>query len=146
MRFYDFEEFNKDVKIMAKELTKYECDTIVAIARGGMTLGHFLAEYMSIRELYSLNSVHYDDQKKLDYIKIFNIPDLSKSKKVVIVDDIIDSGETMYEIVKLLRQKFPNVKFETASIFYKPNSIVKPDFTVKEAKEWIEFFWSKSKI
>ncbi len=146
MRFYGFEEFDEDVKMIAKELSAYGCDTIVAVARGGMTFGHFLAEYMHIRELYCLNSVHYDDQKKLDYIKIFNIPDLSKSKKTVVVDDIIDSGETMQNIIALLQEKFPNTEFKTASIFYKSNSIVKPDFSVKEAKKWIRFFWAKSKI
>ncbi len=146
MQFYSFEEFNKDVEVMAKELKEYGCDTIVAIARGGMTLGHFLAEYMSIRDLYSLNSIHYDDQKKLEYIKVFNVPDLSKSKKVAIVDDIIDSGETMHEITLLLQKRFPHVEFKSASIFYKTNSVIKPDFAVREAKEWVEFFWSKSKI
>ncbi len=145
MIFYGYDEFSKDVKILAKELKNYKCDSIVAIARGGMTLGHFLAEHLNLRNLYSLNSIHYDDQNKLDYIKVYNIPNLSQAKKVVIVDDIIDSGETMHEITKLLKEKFPAVQFKSASIFYKPNSIIKPDFAVKEAKGWIEFFWSKAK-
>ncbi len=144
MIFYSYDEFSKDVKLMADNLKAYGCDTIVAIARGGMTLGHFLAEHLSIRNLYSLNSVHYDSQKKLEYIKVYNIPDLSKSKKVLIVDDIIDSGETMYEIMLILKKKFPEVEFKNATIFYKPNSLIKPDFAVKEAKGWVEFFWSKS--
>ena len=144
MIFYSYDEFSKDVEVMAKELKEYGCDTIVAIARGGMTLGHFLAEHLSIRNLYSLNSIHYDHQQKLEYIKVYNIPDLSKAKKVVIVDDIIDSGETMYEITRLLQERFPQVEFKNAAIFYKPTSIIKPDFAVKEAQEWIEFFWSKA--
>ncbi len=144
MIFYSYDEFSKDVEVMARDLQSFGCDTIIAIARGGMTLGHFLAEHMSIRNLYSLNSVHYDNQKKLEYIKVYNIPDLSKSKKVVIVDDIIDSGETMYEITLLLKKRFPEVEFKNAAIFYKPNSLIKPDFAVKEAKGWIEFFWSKA--
>ncbi len=145
MIFYGYDEFSKDVKIIAEKLKDYKCDSIVAIARGGMTFGHFLAEHLNIRNLYSLNSIHYDDQNKLDYIKVYNIPNLSKAKKVVIVDDIIDSGETMHEITKLLKEKFPAVQFKSAAIFYKPNSIIKPDFAVKEAKDWIEFFWSKAK-
>ncbi len=145
MIFYGYDEFSKDVKILAKELKNYKCDSIVAVARGGMTLGHFLAEHLNLRNLYSLNSIHYDNQNKLDYIKVYNIPNLSKAKKVVIVDDIIDSGETIHEIIKLLKEKFPAVQFKSAAIFYKPNSIIKPDFAVKEAKDWIEFFWSKAK-
>ncbi len=56
-------------------------------------------------------------EKKLDTFDIFNIPNLENASKVLIVDDIIDSGETMREIFKLLRNKFPHVEFKLATLF-----------------------------
>lgn len=141
MRFYSYEEFQVDVNKLAKEIKGYEPDVILAIARGGMTLGHFLAEALEMRDLYSINSIHYEETRKLDTIDIFNIPDLSKKKRVVIVDDIIDSGETMIEIKKVLGEKFPDVELKVASIYYKEKALLRPDFTAREATEWIEFFW-----
>jgi len=44
VRFYSYDEFKVDVNMLAKEIKVYDPDVILAIARGGMTLGHFLAE------------------------------------------------------------------------------------------------------
>ena len=81
MHYYSYEEFKVDVDILAKELKSYKPDVILAVARGGMTLGHFLAKALEMRDLYSINSIHYEETKKLDTIDIFNIPDLGRAKK-----------------------------------------------------------------
>ena len=141
MRFYSYDEFKVDVNMLAKEIKPYKPDVILAIARGGMTLGHFLAEALEMRDLYSINSIHYEETRKLDTINIFNVPDLSKAKKVVLVDDIIDSGETMIEIKKVLNKQYPDVELKVASIYYKEKALLRPDFAAREATEWIEFFW-----
>jgi len=142
MYYYDYKEFVQDVEMLYKLSKSYEPDIILAIARGGVTLGHFLAEKYKLRELLTLNSVHYDDTQKLDSIKLSNIPNIPNYKKVLIVDDIIDSGESLEEIVKVLKKKFPKTTFKAGVIFYKENDIFTPDFKIKEAKEWIEFFWT----
>ena len=141
MRFYSYEEFKVDVNQLAKEIKPYNPDVILAIARGGMTLGHFLSEALDMRDLYAINSIHYEETRKLDTINIFNIPDLSRAKRVVIVDDIIDSGETMIEIQRVLMKMYPEVELKIASIFYKEKALLRPDFAAREATEWIEFFW-----
>ncbi len=141
MKFYSYEEFRVDVNLLAHEIKPYKPDVILAIARGGMTLGHFLAEALEMRDLYSINSIHYEETRKLDTIDIFNMPDLSKAKRVIMVDDIIDSGETMIEVKKVITQKYPDVELKVASVFYKEKALLRPDFTAREATEWIEFFW-----
>lgn len=141
MKFYSYDEFKIDVNMLAKEIKVYEPDVILAIARGGMTLGHFLAEALEMRDLYSINSIHYEETRKLDTIDIFNMPDLNKAKKIVIVDDIIDSGETMIEIKKVLLKAYPHLDLKVASIYYKEKALVRPDFSAHEATQWIEFFW-----
>jgi xanthine phosphoribosyltransferase len=141
LRFYSYDEFLVDVNMLAKEIKGYNPDVILAIARGGMTLGHFLAEALEMRDLYSLNSIHYDETKKLDYINVFNIPDLTDKSKIVVVDDIIDSGETIIEVKRVLLEKFPHLDIKVASVFYKEKALLRPDFSAREATEWIEFFW-----
>ena len=142
MRYYNYEEFFEDVKTIAREVKKsHNPDAILAIARGCMTFGHFLAHALDNRLLYAMNSIHYEDSQKLDTIKIFNVPDLSEAKNVLIVDDIVDSGETMAEIKRILTQKYPQAKFRTAALFYKEKAIIRPDFWAKEAKEWVKFLW-----
>ena len=141
MHHYDYNQFNDDVSRLIHRTKSYNPDIILAVARGGVTLGHFMANRMEKRALYTLNSIHYDDTKKLETIEVFNIPDLGMGKRVLVVDDIVDSGESMAEIIKILSVKFPKNDFKTAVLFYKKEAIFTPDFKCHEAKEWIKFFW-----
>jgi len=139
--YYSYEECLKDCQVLLPKLKEYQPDALIAIARGGLLLGHLLSEALETREIYSLNSIHYDGTKKLDTFEIFNIPDLSRKHKIILIDDIVDSGESMVEIIKILQEKYPHCEFKVATIFYKPTALMQPDFSVKEAKGWIEFFW-----
>jgi len=139
--YYDYNRFLKDTKSIMVKVQKYNPDSIVAVARGGVTFGHFLANGLGLNFLFTINSIHYNDTKKLDSFCISNIPDLTNFKRVLIVDDIVDSGETMQEILKILKNKYPTIDFKIATLFYKKEAIIKADFTINEAKNWIEFFW-----
>lgn len=139
--YYSYELFKTDAQKLSEKCKSFEPDIILAVARGGLTLGHFMSMSLNMRNLYTLNSVHYEGDIKLDTFNVYNIPDLSHAKKVLIVDDIVDSGETMEYIFKILNEKFPYVEFKLATLFYKSNALVKPDYSINEANEWIDFFW-----
>ena len=142
MIFYSYDEFAVDVKKMAKDIKdEFDPEVILAVARGGLTLGHSLAVALENRNLFTLNSIHYEDTNKLDTINIFNVPDLSAYKKILLVDDIIDSGESMVEIKRELLKRYPNLEIKIATVFYKQKALLLPEFKVKEAHDWVEFFW-----
>jgi len=138
---YKYEEFLDDVKFLSKKIKTYNPDCLVAIARGGLTLAHFLGENLNLRDVYTINSIHYEGEKKLDTFEIKNIPNLSSHKKIVLVDDISDTGETLKEIIDILKVEYPEIEIKTTTIFYKENSLIIPDFKVRIAKNWIVFFW-----
>ena len=147
MKFYSFEELDKDSRIIAKQVRdSFAPDAIVAIARGGLTFGHALANALDMRTIFSINSIHYADTQKLDTIDVFNIPDLELYNRILLVDDIIDSGDSMVEIKRVLEEKYPNAEIKTAVIFYKSKALIQPDFKIKETDEWINFFWENYKI
>ena len=142
MIFYSYDEFAIDAKKMAKQIKdEFDPEVILAVARGGLTLGHSLAVALENRNLFTLNSIHYEDTNKLDTIQIFNVPDLSKYTKILLVDDIIDSGESMVEIKRELLKRYPNLDIKIATVFYKEKALLLPEFKVKEAHDWVEYFW-----
>jgi len=143
MIHYPYENFVSDVHTIAKDIDKANFDAIVAISRGGLTFGHFLSQKIDQRNLYIINSIHYENQQKLETIEIFNTPNLDKHKRVIIVDDIVDSGDTISEVVKHLKNEFGHLHIETASLFYKESAIIKPDYWLHDANDWIDFFWDK---
>ena len=140
--YYPYGEFVVDLKTLTSKIDQ-EFDAIIAIARGGLGLGMMLGEHYHIREVYAINTIGYDGVKKLDEVKVFNIPNLNGAKKVLIVDDIVDSGDTLNEVLKMLQNQYATTTFYSASIFYKPTASIEPTWWVKEATEWIEFFWSE---
>ena len=139
--YYSYDLFKDDTQILVNKCRSFEPEILLAVARGGLTLSHLMAQAMNIKNLYSLNSIHYDGEVKLDTFNIFNIPDISHAKKVLIIDDIVDSGKTMIEVFKILNEKFPNTEFKLATLFYKKTALIKPDFYIKQTDMWIEFFW-----
>ena len=139
--YYGYDLFVKDTQKLVDKCKNFKPEILLAVARGGVTLSHLISQALNIRDLYTLNSIHYEGEKKLDTFNIFNIPDLSWANRVLIIDDIIDSGETMKEILYILKEKFPNIEFRIATLFYKNTALIKPDFSVREANEWIDFFW-----
>ncbi len=139
MRDYSYEEFQNDLK----KLNINKPDALLAIARGGLTFAHHLAEKMNIREVFSINAISYNKTQKKEKIDIFNIPNLHGFKDILIVDDISDSGDTFIEVLKILKEKYPDLNFKTISLFYKPTSKFKPDFYFHKTNEWIKFFWEE---
>ena len=140
--YYPYEEYIQDLKILIDKIDQ-PFDAILGIARGGLSMAQMLGEYYDLREVYTINTIGYEDTKKKDSVEVFNIPDLKSAKRVLIVDDIVDSGDTLIEVLAVLNDKYPNITFLTASIFYKKTACMKPTWYVKEPAEWVEFFWSE---
>ena len=141
MRYYSYQEFVKDVKKLAAAIEGF--DTFLAVARGGLTLAHFLAEAKDVRNVKSVSVISYEGTKQLDDVQVSQLPDLHGSKRVLVVEDIVDTGATLNVLLSKLKQRYPDTQFQTAALFYKRSATFRPDFFVQYADEWIEFFWTK---
>ncbi len=113
-------------------------DEIVAIARGGLTLGHLLSDLLRIPvSIITIQS--YTDIQKQGELKITGkLQSPIKDKCILVVDDVADSGKTLVRAKKYLSRFRPSAMV-TATLFYKPRSIVKPDFIAAATKKWILF-------
>ncbi len=140
--YYPYEEFRADLKALVAKIDQ-PFDTIIPISRGGLSMGQMLGEYYNIRAVYAINTIGYEGSKKLDSVRVWNLPDLQESKQVLVLDDIADSGETLERVLSVLHATYPSVRFWSATIFYKPTASIEPTWWVKEPAGWIEFFWSE---
>ena len=59
-------------------------------------------------------------------------------KKILLIDDLADSGESLQCALDYLRLKNPK-EVKIATLLYKPWSKVKPDYYVEETEEWVVF-------
>ncbi len=138
---YDYDAFVNDFDQLILKFGDYSPDAIVAVARGGVMLGQFLAYRLKLRSLYTINAVFYDETQKRECVSISHIPELSGVEKILVVDDMVDSGESMRAVIERLRESYPQKSFRVATLFYKKDAVFHPDFTLHEADEWIDFFW-----
>jgi xanthine phosphoribosyltransferase len=140
---YKYEHFKNDIQHLSTLCKSFEPDTIVAVARGGMTLAHALSMALDIRNLQSIRIESYDGDCQRESVSISGQCDFSGSKHVLVVDDIVDSGQTLTSLMPLLREQNPSCEFKTAALFTKPTALMQPDFSLHEATDWIDFFWER---
>lgn len=139
--YYSYENFKKDTNTLIKKVEEFKPEVIVGIARGGLTLAHAMAEGLDIREVQTLRTELYDNTCKREELSIFGTCSFSDVKRVLVVDDIADSGDTLEAIMSHLEDKFHTIEFKSATLYYKETSCYKPHFWINEATEWIDFFW-----
>lgn len=143
MKYYSYENFKIDTNALIKEVEGLHFDAIVAVARGGLTLSHAMAEGLGIRLVESIRTELYDKSSKREEISLFASCELKNAARVLVVDDISDSGETLRAVMGYLRGRFEDKEFKSATLFYKKTSSYEPDFWVNEADDWIDFFWER---
>lgn len=143
MKYYSYENFKNDASALIKEVRGSHFEVIVAVARGGLTLSHVMAEGLDIRQVQSIRTELYDKTSKRDILNIFDTCEFRDVKSVLVVDDIADSGDTLKAVMNYLEKKYENIEFKSATLFYKKTSVYEPHFWINEADEWIDFFWER---
>lgn len=119
-------------------------EVVVAIARGGLLPGGAIAYGLGVKNCGALNVEFYTGVGTvLDAPEVLPpAMDLSylRDKRVLLVDDVADSGRTLQLAVELLRGEGADVR--SVTIYTKPGSVAQPDYSWKETPRWINFPWS----
>lgn len=123
----------------------YKPDIVVAIGRGGYIPARVVCDCLSIMNLTSICVRHWGAAEKKEKAEIVAPLNMSiKNKKVLVIDDITDTGETMDAVVKYLkRQKPKNIK--TGVLEHKAVSFFAPDFFAHKIVKWrwITYPWAR---
>jgi len=119
-------------------------DVVVAIARGGLPIGGAIAYALGTKGVGTMNVEFYTDVDERLPTPIILPPLLDtaymKGLKVLIADDVADTGETLALVKELMAQHAGAVR--TVTLFAKPRSIIEPDYVFKRTDKWITFPWS----
>lgn len=143
MIYYDYPTFVEDIKVLAEKCREFQPDAIVAVARGGVTPAHFLATALDVRMLFSLVATHYDGTEKMEEVALYHLPTLHDVSRVLVVDEIVDTGETMEKVLAELGKAYPALSFKSAALFQKKEAVHQAHYWLKEPADWIDFFWTR---
>ena len=121
----------------------WEVDQILCLARGGVRPGDVLSRVfdkpLGIMSTSSYRAEAGTIQGRLDIAKYITMPKGELAGRVLLVDDLADSGVTLKAVVERLRG-MPSVKeLRSAVIWTKSVSTYTPDYYVEmlETSPWI---------
>jgi uncharacterized protein len=114
-------------------------DRIIALARGGWTWARDLVDGLKIPELSSVRIKSYTGVNKFDEpIIVQPLTDSIHGEKILLFDEVIDSGVTLLKAVEYIRVMGAS-DIHTAALCYKPHSEIKPDFYAFSTAAWVVF-------
>lgn len=120
----------------------YKPDVIVALARGGYVPARLLCDFLDIENLLSIQSQHWTEAAKAEEKAIIKFPytiDLS-DYKVLIVDDIVDTGDSLKLALEHITSKWRPAEAKTAALQWISSvAKFKPDYYYIEVKDWTWF-------
>ena len=134
-------------KMLIKQSKKILADhfipnIIIAITRGGWIPARLLSDLLEVHNITTIGIKSYSNIAAKMNQPIINqkikIP--ISGKKILLVDDVADSGESL-QLAKKHILKQNNVELKIATIYKKNKSKIDPDYYEKTIKNWIIFPW-----
>ncbi|MDO8669499.1 MAG: phosphoribosyltransferase family protein [Candidatus Buchananbacteria bacterium] len=137
-KYYSWQQFTLDGQKI-KDQIKEDFDCLVGIAKGGIFLTGLMAQLMDTRNVYL---VSYQGGGSGEAIfRLGNIhPDL-KNKKILLLDDLSDQGDTLVKVKADLENMGNKVKI--ATLHYKPGTKLIPDYFASLETAWIVYPWEE---
>lgn len=117
--FYTWQEFDKDIEEIVCWAGGRNFKSVYGIPRGGLILGVVLSHRLGLPLKLKVEELDED---------------------TLVLDDIADSGRTLENLDKVL-----NFKPVVAILFYHKDVCRKPDFYIREKKDWVVFPWENEK-
>ncbi|RKR73751.1 phosphoribosyltransferase [Frondihabitans australicus] len=139
-------EFGEAARDLAQDVlgSGFRPDVIVAIARGGLVLAGAIAYALDTKMCGSINVEFYTGVNSVLDAPVVLPPALDApslaGKRVLLVDDVSDSGRTLELVRNLLREIGADV--HTVCLYAKPRTILEPDHVWRHTADWITFPWS----
>jgi len=138
-------QIDRAVFALAEELRKHFMpDVIVGIARGGLIPAVRLSHVLGDVELKVIDVKFYKgiDERMEKPVVTIPLHGSLEGKKVVIVDDVSDTGKTLEVVIEEVK-KAGAKEVKVACLSMKPWTKVVPDFYVFRTDKWIVFPWEE---
>ena len=137
---YEYVSFIVD---LLEQRVDRDYDFIIGVGRGGLIPATMLA-YKLKKTVRAIGIKTYDNMSQADDFVLYQSVDISKDKqtKVLVVDDICDTGNT-FKIIKKMFNEHTHLDLEFASLFTKDKSSHLVDHYGLSVSDgmWLDFPW-----
>ncbi len=139
----EWSDLDRLVALLAERLAGQTFDVLLAITRGGMVPAGMLSYRLGLRDILVAAVEYYDDHGQPGpHPTFFQFPadPLLRGRRVLIVDEVWDSGTTIHAVTERVRQA--GGEPVTAVLHYKPSHSVvaeRPDVHAVETDAWVVY-------
>ena len=142
----EWDELGSGTRALADQVAAdgFAPDIILGISRGGLLVAGALAYALGVKNTFTMSVEFYTGvDERLDMPMILppipHLVDLQESR-VLIADDVADTGQTLVLVKDFLEGKVAEVKI--AVLYEKPRSSVQCEYVWNRTDRWIVFPWS----
>ncbi len=138
-----------DIETMCENISgeiskEFKPDILIGIIRGGLVPLRIISDFLTNNNVATFRIEYYtgigEKKEKPEITQPLTID--IKGKKILLIDDVSDSGDSLIEAKKYL-ESFKPSEIKTATLHYKPESKLKPDFFEETTGAWIIYPWEK---
>jgi hypoxanthine phosphoribosyltransferase len=145
-KFLTWEDIDNACDNIYKQMVadNYRPTAIIGLLRGGVIPARIFCDYFNVTlDFFTIDVKLYNGigtMEEKPKIREFE-EDLIRGRKILIVDDIIDSAKTMSAVLEHLKEE----DIKTATLYCKETAKMKPNYYACVAKEneWISFTWER---
>ncbi|MHA1977188.1 MAG: phosphoribosyltransferase [Candidatus Hodarchaeales archaeon] len=124
--------------------SSFKPDIMAGVSRGGLVPARILSDlYLSDKQKVTLAIMQIGfysgiDKTNKDPIIYQDLPGHIYGKRILLIDDVADSGVSLEFALRYLQMKKP-LEIAVGTLYFKPWSILKPNYYVEETSAWIVF-------
>jgi hypoxanthine phosphoribosyltransferase len=123
-------------------------DVLLVIWRGGTPIGIAVHEFLLYKGIQTYHAVLKAEsyiaieesvEPRIEHLDAL-LEDIAPNSRVLLVDDIFDTGRTMQRVSGILKQRTPHIKI--ATLYWKETqnqTALVPDFYLRKTDRWIVF-------
>ena len=136
--YVSWEEYHTKIEQLAAKIyeSQWEFDQILCLARGGLRIGDVLSRIynkpLAILSATSYGGKDFQERGSLTIANKITMTTAKLGKRILLVDDLVDSGVTLDQILVWLKQhqEYEITEVRSAVLWFKACSVAKPDYYV----------------
>ena len=134
--YISWSDYHHKIEQLAAQIYQsgWEFNQVVCLARGGLRVGDIISRIykqpLAILATSSYSGAGKQERGELTFSRHLTMTDEALGSRILLVDDLVDSGVTLQETIPWLK-KNSNTTIEeirTAVIWYKACSVIAPDY------------------
>jgi len=140
LRYISWSEYGNLAEALAEKVRSRgeRFDLVIGIARGGLPVAMVVSDRLGVRiDFINVKSYEGIAQRRTPKI-VSTLTEEMKGKNVLVVDDLVDQGDTMEVVRQYLNGQDPRL-LEVAVLFKKPWSKIEPEYYLEVVDKWIVF-------